>query len=156
MAADDNNRKKFLSYLTVLLKLFDSMIEKCYEQRKHILTKNYEGLVQIVYQIEEDMKFINEIDSKLETYSVIPDFSNYMNDSEVILFKLQIREKIDKYREVETLNAKLMRDIMNFNKEKIKALLNTDIVESNTYDNKLKNKEEKIWNDTPVVFDNFI
>jgi hypothetical protein len=144
----------YKSILKTLSNLTQELIILCNEKQKCILSQDWDNLKSIAEkQLEINKSFDHEI-SKIIKY----DFNNESNkeqfkqDKEIRLFKNNLKNKINQYKETENLNKRLLKDAFFVAKQKVDKILNNNP----TNEIYTKNKPKDIWGDKPIMLDKLI
>jgi hypothetical protein len=137
--------------LMTLNNLFDKFILISEEKQKVILEQNWDELLLVSIEQDNLNKFF---DDTMKSYGNKFDLKNlHSNDQEIKKLKTELNEKIIKYKEVENLNFKLLRDAYFLAKIKVEKFFNKKV--NDTYTRDLK-KTQELWENTPYVLDSII
>jgi hypothetical protein len=143
---------KIKSVLKTLLNIFNELKIISIEKKKNIMEQNWE----LLYMNSGEHQKINQhFDELMKSISQNSDFKAEISvDPELRELKKQIRQKLMEYKEIESLNFKMLKDNLFVTKQKLEKIFNQKPIKD-TYTKELK-KEEEIWNNSPVIFNRLI
>ncbi len=140
------------SILKTLSTIIDELLKMSFQKKDFITNQDWDGLSKLVYDQEELNEQLNIIINQLNDEKFIS-FKN--NDNEKIKSeKKEIKQKLIKFKEMENLNKKLLKDAFYIAKKKAEIYFNAPINDE-TYKKELK-KELNIWGNSSVLLDRTI
>lgn len=145
---------RYKSTLHTIMNVFDKLSEISKTKQKCILGQKWESLRDVAKSQQEVHKFIESAEKDLEIIGKQDTENLLKNNSELVFLRLRIRDKIEKYREQETINSRLLKDVLYVTREKVKVFLQKED-NGKTYNASLKN-DEQIWDDCPMLMDKFV
>ncbi len=143
----------------ILLNSILNVLKRSYEIVTHkqslILEARWDELYEISKTQQEVGVAFNGILQELNAFEQANVAYKERVDANVSSLKHMIKSLIMNYKEIESINIKLLNDNMYVARQKVEKVFNLK-PEKPSYDRELKDQNKKIWSYGPVVLDRFV
>jgi len=146
--AKNDSELRTKSNIDTLINIFSQLSKNAEHMQKSIINQQWENLYSLAKEQEDANKYLNTFIKDMND-NTIKELLNMDNESNK--FRKKLKKIIEKYRETETLNSKLLKDSFFAAKQKVENYFNQK--DSDTYTSK---KEQELWPDNPILLDQLI
>jgi len=146
-----NINQQYISTLKTIKNILSELFSLCKKKQESILEQDWRLLLEIS---ERQQSINNDFDIILNKLLNFTHFNNEKEANEVLKIKNSIKEKINEYKELETLNKKLLKDAFYAAKQKAEKFFDSAYLDD-TYTKDFK-KDVTIWGNNPIMLDKTI
>ncbi len=147
------NKKDSKVLLNALLEVLNRMKTIVKEKQLMIINAKWSELNTLSEEQQTVSSALNELLSRM-TYNRAKGINRDDCDSDISEMKLRIKQLIMSYKEVESVNIKLLNDVMFATKQKVEKIYNLK-PDSPTYTKEANISSKEVWREGPVMLDRF-
>jgi len=147
---NNNNKTLYLSNLNTINNILKEFIDNASKMQDSIISQNWDKINQISIEQENLNSYFDDAMQKINYLKS----NENQNDIEINKLKKNIKSQINEYKEKEILNTKLLNDAMYTAKKKVEYFFKKP-VKTDTY-NKESKKNNKLWDDDPIIYNRVV